>query len=110
MTLAGLADHGSIGIVLLLVFFSRKQIKMLAMRLVFLAYRTSREEQNKWLLMEARRNDRVTLARGFWNRASQRTPKASSTSRQILALRRAEPAPVAELSGETREPRSPAAC
>jgi hypothetical protein len=39
---------------------------MLAMRLVFLAYRTSREEQNKWLLGEARRNDKVTLVRGFW--------------------------------------------
>lgn len=108
MTLASLADHGWTGLALLLLFLFRQQIKMLAMRLVFLVYRTSREEQNKWLLREARRNDKVTLARGFWNRASQRGGE-SRQPRQIRAPRRAEPAAVAELPGDGREPRSPAA-
>lgn len=94
---------------LLLIFLFKQQIKMLAMRLVFLAYRTSREEQNKWLLGEARRNDKVTLARGFWNRASQRGEESRQRPRRILAPRRAEPAAVAELPGDGREPRSPAA-
>ena len=109
MTLASIADHGWIGLLLLLIFLVKQQIKMLAMRLVFLAYRTSREEQHNWLLREARRNDTVTLARGFWNRASQRGGDPRQRPRRTRAPRRADPAAVAELPGDGREPRLPAA-
>jgi hypothetical protein len=79
------------------------------MRLVFLVYRTPRADQNKWLLKEAQRNDKVVLARGFWNRASQRTPKSVPPPRRIPVPRRTEAAPVAELSEEAQKPQLPAA-
>jgi hypothetical protein len=107
--LTSLAANGWVGSVFLLIFLLRRQVPMLGMRLVFLVYRTPRADQNKWLLKEAQRNDKVTLARGFWNRASQRTSKLAPSPRRVPATRRAEPAPVAELSGEAQKPRSPAA-
>lgn len=109
MTLANLADHGWIGLLLLLIFLFKQQIKMLVMRLVFLAYRTSREEQYNWLLREARRNDTMTLARGFWNRTSQRGGEPRQRPRRTRVPHRAESAAVVELPGDGREPRLPAA-
>jgi len=109
LTLTSLAANGWVGIVFLMIFLLRRQIPMLGMRLVFLVYRTPQDDQNKWLLKEARRNDKVTLARSFWNRASQRTSKPGPSPRRIPAPRRVEAAPVEELSGDAREPRLPAA-
>jgi hypothetical protein len=104
LTLTSLAASGWVGVVVLLIILLRRQIPMLGMRLVFLVYRTPRVDQNKWLLKEARRNDKVTLARGFWNRASQRRPKATPSPRRIPAPHRVEPAPVTELPGGAKAP------
>jgi hypothetical protein len=82
---------------------------MLTMKLVFVLFCVPRDEQIKWVMKEARRNDTLVLARGFWNRASQRVPKATSSPRGIPVLRRADSVSLAELSGDAQEPRLPAA-
>jgi hypothetical protein len=108
MSLATLADHGWMGVVLLLVLLCVKQIKMLLMRLVFLVYGTSAKDRNRWLMAEARRNDRMALARGFWNRASKRSTTPITPPRR-LPSRRADTSPLTDLSGDARDPQSPAA-
>lgn len=109
MTLTSLAANGWVGILFLLIFLLRRQVPMLGMKLVFLVYRTPPDEQNKWLLKEARRNDKLTLARGFWHRASQQAPKSPPSPRRIPVPCRAEPVPAAKSPGEAQKPRSPAA-
>ncbi|MGH3773038.1 MAG: hypothetical protein ACRDRW_16865 [Pseudonocardiaceae bacterium] len=42
------------------------------MRVAFQAYRVPQEEQVEWALKESKRNGTLDLARGFWNRQSQR--------------------------------------
>jgi hypothetical protein len=108
MTLASLAEHGWIGVVLLAVILFRQQIKMLLMWIVFLLYHTPHADKNKWLLQEARRNDKTALARGFWNRASQRRPESTPPPKR-RSPRQPKRASVTELPGDTQEPRSPAA-
>lgn len=57
------------------------------------------------VLKEARRNDKVTLACGFWNRASQRRPR---TEAQLKRVPSPSARPVTELSGDAGEPGSSA--
>lgn len=61
------AGWSSIG--LLLIIF-RQHVRMLAMKLVFKVFGVPQKKQIKWALKEAKRNDKLTLARRFWNRAS----------------------------------------
>ncbi len=107
--LTSLASAGWVGAPLLLIFLLRRQLSMMAMKLVFVIFRVPTDDQVKWVLKEAKRNDKMALARGFWNRASQWTSKASPTPRRIPATRRTAPAPMAELPGDAQKPRVPAA-
>ncbi len=55
----------------LLVLMSQP-LRMLAMRVVFKAFGVPQKEQVAWVLKESKRNGALDLARGFWNRQSQR--------------------------------------
>lgn len=99
-----LASAGWSGVVLLLVTLVYRPTRMLIMRMVFKAYAVPLEKQIDWALKEARRDDKLTLARSFWNRPSQRRPKPAPPIRRIPASRRADTVPVAELSAGTQKP------
>lgn len=94
---------------LLLLILINRPLRMLSMKMVFKAFDVPHDKQVEWVLKEARRNDRLALARGFWNRAAQRRPKTNARLKRVPAPRRAEVLPVVELSGDAREARSPVA-
>jgi len=103
--MANLVSYGC-GIFLIVLIHLRRQIKMLVMWLVFQVYCTPREDRNKWLLREARRNDAMTFAREFWSRGSRRKPTRGVRGRPTAGRR--APASVVDVPSD-QEPRQPAA-
>jgi hypothetical protein len=99
-----LANAGWSDVVLLLIILAYRPTRMLIMRVVFKAYAVSLEKQIDWALKEAQRDDRLTFARSFWNRASQRRPKSAPPIRRIPASHRADTVPIAELSAAAQKP------
>jgi hypothetical protein len=79
--LAPLAEHGWIGVALLLIVRLAKPICMLFMRVVFVAYRVPRARQVEWVLVEAKRTRAIDLVKSV--RAS-RSPRASRS--QVVAV------------------------
>lgn len=68
------ASHGWFGLAALLVLSCRAQLRMLVQRAVFFVFRTSTDEQNKWLIRELNRERGLALARAFFSRTrKQRT-------------------------------------
>lgn len=92
------------GIVLLLLIFFCRPLKMLVMKVVFKVYGVPHDKQVEWVLKEARKNDKLTFARNFWNRSSQRRPTINARLKRIPVPRREETATVVELPGEHRSP------
>ena len=68
--LTALAGWSSFAVLLLILM--SQPLRMLAMRVVFKAFGVPREKQIEWALKESKRNGALDLAKGFWNRQSQR--------------------------------------
>lgn len=60
------------GFALLLLVLMSQPLRMLAMKVVFKVFGVPQKEQVAWALKESKRNGALDLARGFWNRQSQR--------------------------------------
>lgn len=108
MLTALLANGWSVVALFFLTLISRS-LRLMGMKVVFVAFRVPHDRQVEWVLREARRNDKLTLARGFWNRTSRKGRTAGERVTPIQAGRHSATVAVAEQADRPRGTRSPAA-